>query len=372
MPANTPSPAHPPRRPRPILVAKALACTLGAGLITPLTAQAVSPADRDRLEGSKTTSYPLGRFDCRYQQLYGDVPAQTIQGHAYRRDGLSSRTEVKPFRTEMEVSLSAVIQVPAKVSRTFADNVGARLSKVLDRTFISFPRTDRPTRPTAPFDLRIPYTRPYAWTGQGTLSVDMTIYANDTSTGQNKTFSADLDGHQTYASGRNAQPGYRFGKGCQASGFSTAAWCAFEVRHEGPRMDLAIDSRWGVPTTTAGTAESALILSLDQNAFPWPPGSGCTVYGTTAVVLPLPGDNDARGRWQGVVDVGMPAPPFFSLTGQIVSYARHSGETVLSDASELIAPPNGFGVVSSRVISASDHTSPTGTTSTIVPVTLFF
>ena len=46
-------------------------------LADPLASQAtVSPADRVTLEGSSSTSYPLGRASMRLQQLLADLPKE--------------------------------------------------------------------------------------------------------------------------------------------------------------------------------------------------------------------------------------------------------------------------------------------------------
>lgn len=339
----------------------------------PAQTSTVSPIDRSGLEGSSSSSYPLGRHNCRYQQLYSDLGGQlVIRGQGFRRDALGNRGEIKSFRSQISISLSQVSQLPNKISKTFADNIGAKASVVFPRGWVSFPTTKKPMVVPASFEYRIPYTRPYTWTGKGTLALDMTIYGNQLATGSNKTFSASLDSHRLYASGRNLQPGYRFGSGCPASGASTAAWCAFELRHEGAQLDLSIDSRWGVPSTAAGPAKSFLLLSLDQRPFPWPPGSSCQVYGRTDTVVPLSGDNLANGSYKTVLNVGVPPPVNFEMNGQIISFAAHSGEVVLSDASRLITPPAGRGIVSARVIHASDRGSLTGTVSTTVPVCLFY
>ena len=85
----------------------------------------------------------------------------------------------------------------------------------------------------------------------------------------------------------------------------------------------------------------------------------------------LPGKNTGAGSWSGTLDMGLPPKPMFEMIAQVMSVDPSTRTPVLSDASRLIAPPAGVGVVSSRVISASDRNSSTGTTSFSVPVTEF-
>ena len=80
-------------------------------------------------------------------------------------------------------------------------------------------------------------------------------------------------------------------------------------------------------------------------------------------LLFLPGQNTATGGWSGTVDVGPPPPALFEMVGQILSAAPRSGQAVLSDASRLIAPPAGQGLVGARLVSANDRTAKSGTIS---------
>lgn len=334
---------------------------------------ATSPADRARLEGSTSSSYPLGRHDTRFQQLYGDIGGvTTIKGHAWRREGLGSRGSIAAFKSRMQVALSRTTVRPQNASSKFAGNVGTGRSVVLPEAWVSFPTSSRPTVAPGTYQFPVPYLRPFTWSGKDTLCIDLTIRGNQLSTGVDKNFGASLDAHTTYVSGRNVQPGYRFGAGCKAVGQSSAAYCNFEIRHLGQNIDLSIGSRNGVKSTAAAPAQSILLLSPTRRSIPWPPGTGCTLVGQPSAVLPLAGSNTSSGAWSGAIDVGTPPPPFFEMIGQILSMAPGRGETVLSDGSRLIAPPAGAGVVSSRVIAASDHTAASGSVSFAVPVTGFF
>jgi hypothetical protein len=336
------------------------------------TTSVVSPADRGTLEGSTSTSYPVGRHDSRFQQLFDDIgKARTIAEHSYRRDALSTRGTIAAFRTSLAIKMSVAAVVAEKANKAFASNVGTSPTTVLPKTWVSFPKTTKPGTVPAKFELRVPYKTPYAWKGKGTLCVDMTIDSNVLATGTNKTFSASLDAQELFASGRNLQPGYRFGKGCNAPGRTTAAAATFELRHLGKRLDLFIAAKNGLPNSAAQPTRSVLLVGATATKFPWPFGTGCNVYTAMPIVVALAGNNSSTGGWRGVLPVGTPPRPGFEMVGQILSFGSASGPVVLSDASRLIAPPAGKGVVSSRIVSASDRTKATGTVSFSVPITEF-
>ena len=342
-------------------------------LLPTLSAQStIFPPDRDVLEGSSSTSYPLGRHDCRFQQIFASQQSsQVLNGHSYRRDALGRRGRIESFRSLMEVSLSASPNTPAGVSSTFADNVGSSPVTVLPPTWINLPATDLPPDPTAPFDFTIPYAAPYVWAATTDLCVDMKIMDNELPTGNGKNFSPGIDAQQLYASGRNVQPGYDFGVGCPALGGTAAASVQFEVRNTGAGFDLFIDSRDGVQSLPGLPAQSFLLLSWNQIAAPWPLGTTCTLYGDPVIVHLLPGDNGSTGDWKGAIGAGSPSP-YFEAIGQIATRSSFTGELVFTQGSRLIAPPPGTGITTSRIANGSNHLATTGTVSFVVPVTRFF
>src|SRR5690606_18231742 len=193
-----------------------LAC---AAAVPPLGAQvAVSPADRVFFEGSTSTIYPLGRARARVQQLIGDMPAQTVTivGHAYRRDATNVRGVVNAFRSEISVIVSISPRTPSNASSTFADNHGTPVA-VLNRSWVNFPQTDRPTSEPAPtFELRIPWTTPFPYAGTGTLCLETVVHGNDVGGQPDRNFSVFQDGHDLSRTS-SRQPGYRFGLGCARS-----------------------------------------------------------------------------------------------------------------------------------------------------------
>ncbi len=334
---------------------------------------AVSPQARARLEGSTSTLYPLGRAKARFQQLFGDLAGRIIKGHAYRRDALSSRGKIAAFQSQMAISMSTAALAPAKASTTFTQNAGQNPTSVLARTSMAFPATTKPTGLSpAPFLLRIPYKTAYAWSGKGTLCVEIVHYGNQTGSGQDKNFSADLDAHALFASGRNLQPGVSYGQGCPYNGAKTAAKASFLVRHLGKTSDLQIQVQRGVPSTASVTAESVLVLGHKQLSQAWPPGTGCTLYTDTVAILFLSGANDQNGGWSGTLPLGPPVTAFSSVFGQVASMARQTKELVLTNAAKLTMPPAGPGLISARIAQGTNPAATIGTVSYSVPITLFF
>ena len=334
----------------------------------------VSPEARASLEGSASTLYPLGRAKGRFQQLFSDLgPGRLIRGHAYRRDAVTSRGQIAAFRSEMTIALSPAALSPAQASKTFQQNHGPSPTTVLTRTIVDFPQTSKPTGLTpAPFLLRIPYKTSYGWTGKGTLCVDIVLHGNQTAGGQDKNFSADLDAHELFVSGRNLQPGVAFGQGCARRQSSVPAKATFLVRHLGKTADVQIEVRGGVPSTASVTAESVLVLGHKQLSQAWPPGTGCTLYTDTTAILFLSGGNDTQGGWSGTLPLGPPVEAFSSMFGQIASLDRQSKELVLTNGAKLTMPPAGPGLVSARIAHSTSATATTGTISYSVPITLFF
>ena len=334
----------------------------------------VSPQARSRLEGNTSTFYPLGRAKGRFQQLFADLgQGRLIKGHAYRRDALSNRGQIAAFQTEMAVSLSVAARSPARASKTFQQNSGQNPTTVLARTSLAFVATGKPVGLSpAPFLLRIPYKTAFAWGGKGSLCVDMVLYGNKTASGKDRNFSADLDGHELFASGRSQQPGIPYGRGCARRTTSIPAQATFLVRHLGKTSDLRIDVAGGMPSTTTTTAESVLVLGHSQRAQAWPPGTGCTLYTDTAAILFLTGGNDLKGGWSGTLPLGPPPPAYTSMFSQIASLDRQTGELVLTNAAQLTMPPAGPGLVSARIAHGTNAAATAGTLSYSVPVTLFF
>lgn len=335
----------------------------------------VSPADRLNYEGSKRTSYPLGRFDARVQQLHADLgtQARTLLGHAYRRDAIATRGQLAAYQVEMSVTVSMCPNPPTSASRTFASNVGSPIT-VLPRTTINLPATSRPPQaPASRFELRVPWTAPFRYpTGGGTLCLDTMVYGNNGPNGRNANFTAYLDAHELFGDGRVHQPGYRYGQGCAAASGGAAAYANFELRLLPTGMDFDIQARNGVATDPSGPAVSVLLLGFRRATAPWSLQPSCSMLTSLDSFAQLPGVNSSNGSWSGTLRGTVPLPTGVAFHTQIASGHPINGVT-LSDASDLLVPLLGpMPIPGARIASGSDRTSPTGAVSFVVPVTEFF
>ena len=344
------------------------------GTATDAPAQGYSPADRAFLEGSSSTSYPLGRFNARVQQLHGDLPAGAhLSGHAYRRDATLLRGTVPAFEVELEVSMSISPREPGRPSRTFANNRGPSPTVVLPRTVLSFPATERPTEDPGRPELIIPYSQPFPMPpAGGTLCLETVVYGNLTAKGPDRNFQVYQDAHQLFSDGRTVQPGYRFGEGCSAAGASGPGYASFELTRLGPTMSLEISARNGVPDDGSGMARSYLMVSAEPFSGPLPLRTDC-ILGTAVEWFGVLGPNDANGRWDGILPVIHIPPAYERFYLQVGSAHLGTGALALGDISTIVVPPPGPPVIpASRIASGSDRDAATGTVSLAVPVTLFF
>ncbi len=108
--------------------ALALTLSAAAGLAQTPT---VHPTDRETLEGETSTNYPLGRFNSRFQQIFDDLgPSRLLAGQAYRRDSLSTRGTIQPFKTQMSIQLSTTT-VKAAAASSHHRRYPARLSRII-------------------------------------------------------------------------------------------------------------------------------------------------------------------------------------------------------------------------------------------------
>ncbi|MEZ5965940.1 MAG: hypothetical protein R3F56_19045 [Planctomycetota bacterium] len=337
------------------------------------TPTAVSPYDRDRLEGSASTVYPLGRAHARVQQLLDDLPTQprTWQGHAYRRDAITVRGLVSAFRSELSVLVSLSPRTAANASSTFADNTGTAQT-VLAQTWVSFPQTDRPALDPAPtFELQIPWSTPYAWQGAGTLCLETLVHGNDVGGTADRNFSVYIDAHDLSRSS-SRQPGFRFGSGCAAQGSTTASYSSFELVRTATRMDLDVGLRYGVPTGGSTGGLAVLMLGTTPVTWSWPSRPTCTIY-TAPLTTEILGPTDASGHLDTTLTgVGF-APAGHSLLAQVLTLDGTSGNAALTDASRLSIPtPPQSTLLHARIANGDDQNAATGTVSYSVPVVALF
>lgn len=354
-----------------------LALPLMTLLCTAIPAQvAVSPADRGGLDGSASTSFPLGRHNARVQTLHDDLSAQIslINGHGYRRDATSTRGMVAGFSSDLSVELSISPRSADQPSRTFAANQGAQPTLVLPRTRIFFPATERPaSAPATSFDLLIPYAVPFQMPpGGGTLCVDVTIYGNTTPSGDNVNFSPLIDAHEQFRDGHAEQPGYRYGLGCPAPGSGTAHSGRFTLSQSRDGFELDIASRSGIPDDGSGAMLTVVFFGQPVSPFAWPGQPDCVLLVAPQRTFLLPTANDSRGHVDSILTGPAPLPLGFLTTAQLVS-AGPEGFLTFSDASSIAAPPLGPQTIQvSRIANSSDRSATTGSTAFNIPVMTFF
>jgi len=337
---------------------------------------AVSPADRQNLEGSSFTHLPLGRADARMQTLHSDVPGGTLlSGHGYRRDAIGVRGIVPGFSSDLEVKLSMSPRLPNQASTTFAINEGSNPTVALPRTFVVFPATDRPPSDPAPtFELLVPYQVPFLVPpAGGTLCVDVTIFGNVSGSGQNQNLSIYLDAHENYTDGRAEQPGFRTGLGCPAPGQTAPSFAQMTLWRllGGTRFDVSI--RDGVRDPGTGVTVPFLMLGTSISSITWPTRPDCTIWSSADIGFLLPGVMNTQGAYDGSLQ-GLPVlPPGFRLWCQAGSISLVTADLAFSDATTVVTPPAGpLPIPTSRIANSTDHTGATGVVSYAVPVMCFF
>jgi hypothetical protein len=362
-----------PHLPHHLCAAAALAAAIDLRAQLPL---AVSPADRQSLEGSSFTHLPLGRASTRMQTLHSDLPpGLVLTGHGYRRDAAGVRGIVDGFAAELQVTLSISPNLPTRASTTFANNAGPNPVVVLPRQWVTFPPTLRPSLdPASTFELVLPYSTPFQMPASGgTLCVDIEIWGNQSAGGSNRNLSIYLDSHDLYSDGRAEQPGFRFGTGCPAPGQTTAPthtptlW----LRQGLSQFDVAL--RGAGREDGSGLLRAWFAVGALPSTQPWPTNPNCTLWGTADAWFLLPANPDASGNLDASL-TGLPAlPPGYRLWCQAGSAHLGTGALAFSDGATVVTPPPGpVPMTASRVANSTDRSSATGTVAYAVPVMAFF
>ncbi len=362
-----------PHRSIPVL-SFLFAATLGGSVHAQILA--VSPADRDGLEGSSYTHFPIGRANARMQTLHRDVPGGTLlSGHAYRRDAVQVRGLVDGLVSDLQVTLSMSPNLPTQASSTFANNVGSNPVVALPRTFVAFPPTNRPPLdPAGTFELVIPYQVPFLVPPQGgTLCVDVEVFGNQSAAGVDRNLSLYLDAHENYTDGRAEQPGFRTGGGCAAPGQTSDCYASLTLWRRAAGSDLDVSIRNAVPDGGLGTSLPILTIGLGVDGSPIPWRTDCPFWTSAEIWTVLPGAVNTGGDYDGTL-LGLPLlPPGMRLWFQAGSFDVASGGLAVSDASTLITPPAGtLPVPTCRIINSTNQAAATGSVSYAVPVMGFF
>ncbi len=340
-----------------------------------LPAQTVSPSDRAALEGSSFTHFPLGRAQARMQTLHADIPGGTvITGHAYRRDAATVRGLVDAFAVDLEVTLSVSTNLPMQASTTFANNVGPAPVHVLPRTVVAFPATLRPRLDPSPtFELLVPYQTPFVMPPQGgTLCVDVRVYGNSSTLGNNVNLSVYLDAHENYGDGRAEQAGFRTFHGCPAPGATANSYASMTYWRlpAGARLDVSI--RDGVPDDGSGLARAFVTVGHGLDGSPWPLRPDCPFWSTSEIWFALPGPMNSMGNYDGAL-AGLPhLPPGYRLWCQAGSVHLGSVAMAFTDAVTFVTPPAGpLPIPTVRIANSTNGAAATGTVSYAVPVMAF-
>ncbi|MFK7743049.1 MAG: hypothetical protein AB8H80_22235 [Planctomycetota bacterium] len=370
--------------PRPtterLFAAAAATLALLASTAAPARSQTpiVSPSDRETLEGSSFTHYPIGRKNARVQTLHDQVAGGTlIVGHAYRRDAIGVRGVVQGLQCEMQVTLSMAPHAAASASSTFANNTGSSAQVVLPRQVVTFPATDRPSiDPAAAFELFVPYATPFVVpAGGGTLCVDVEVFSNQTPNGPDTNFSVYLDAHAQFADGRAVQPGFRTGTGCPAPGNSADCYANIDFwRMANGTSEFEVSIRNGVADDGSGSTRAWMTLGNSQSFGLWPSRSDCTFASSAETWFALPGTMTSNGRYDGVLANLPLLPPGFRLWCQAGSIDLSNGAMMsFGDASTLVTPPAGsVPMGAARIANGSSQAATSGTVSYSVPVMAFY
>jgi len=336
----------------------------------------ISPSDRAQLEGSTFTHLPLGRHDARMQTLHLDLPGGTVlTGHAYRREAAGVYGGVAGFASDLEVSISMSPRTPATATSTFAANAGANATVVLPRRTVHFPATQRPPLdPAATFDLVIPYQVPFVLPPQGgTVCVDVRVFGNITTGGNDRNFHVYLDGHRCYPNGVVRQPGYRYGNGCTAPGGTAATYASMWLWNLGSDMQLDLALRHGIAADGSGLARVWVAFGDRPGAQPWPGMTQCTLHGSNDIWFLMPGAPTTTGHYDGNVGSLPLLPAGYRLWCQAGTAHLGTGALSFGDGVTLVTPPRGpQPIPACRIVNGSDHTAASGVVSNACPVMLFF
>lgn len=355
---------------RPLFVCALLLSTLAA------QAPPVSPNDRAGLEGSTFTHLPLGRASARIQTLHLDLPGGTvISGHAYRREAAGVYGSVDGFSSDLEITVSMSPNTPAQASPAFGSNHGPNPVTVLPRTLLPFPGTSRPTLDPAPaFELVIPYQVPFTVPPQGgTVCVDVTVYGNVTTTGNDRNFSAYLDGHTLYSNGDAEQPGFRYGTGCAAPGNTSPTYGSFSLWHLGTELAIDLSLRRGIAADGSGLTRVWVALGLQPTAMPWPSLGQCTIFGSNEVWFIMPGTPTTNGSYDGTLSQLPVLPAGIRLWCQTGSAHLGNGALSFGDGVAIVTPPAGpQPIPTRRIANSTNGSAASGSLSWSVPVMLFF
>lgn len=150
-------------------------------LLLPLAAQStlVSPTPASAtVEGSTSNAFPWNTtIICRYMQVHSDTvgTVMVVNKVSQRRDGATAAAGgTRNVDLEMFMGDSVAWD---RVSYVFASNYLAPATQVVARQVVSIGPTSAPGSP-APFELAVPLSTPYIYTGVNSLAWEVVQYSN--------------------------------------------------------------------------------------------------------------------------------------------------------------------------------------------------
>ncbi len=312
-----------------------------------------------RASGIGTTRSPSTLLSI-HDELQGT--ARTIRGVALRLDGEVPGGQSGQQTFVVNVFASTAATTAANPDATFVNNHGPdkvqvttfALAQIAPARVHGFP---------APFELVIPFNRPFAFGGNGPLCLEIQVITRTNSTNYNFDF-------VSFASS-NPRPETRsFGSGCQkASGGGTVVlnpssssnWSANTVTlsYNGQRLDA--NQLVGLIIGGSNTSFSGLPLPFALPNTAGAPSGTCRLY--TDIVVQIPGFTNSNGQvsWNLSVPVTT-ASNGASLFGQVLQpdAAANPWGVVLSNAAEhhVVAP---YPSIPVGTVYNDSSTGPTGT-----------
>lgn len=222
----------------------------------------VSPAFYATREGNTFSTTPFSANRARYQQVHGDLRGQAfvVKSIKLRRDGLANFA----YRART-VTLEAYMARSdhSKLSATFASNYTAPPTQVLKPRAVRLPNwTGRPPGTPSPFDLTVPFDRPWAYDGK----TDFLWEVRMTSAGGNRLLIAFVDAFRNR--GYLPDLGRRLGVGCRSRNTRMPLELIADLRtYRTPRQHtIAWNGKWAPPrsqvTVAVGLTDPRLQIGL--------------------------------------------------------------------------------------------------------------
>lgn len=272
----------------------------------PISAQGhVSPTDYGAVEGSNSSTYPLGFYSTsttsgarqvNLLQVHDDVPAMLIGSIAFRRDGAETRFYPIPsYRVELQIDMSTAATTATTISATYAQNHGTDQVAVLPRSWVSLPATVSANFAPEPFSYAIAFTTPFNHSGAG-LCYQVRVFDSDLQT----RFGTGNYFDRAYQSGDGSSGtatgfGTYYGWGCRGSfSYSTPAYAYLNAS-----VDLATSEidwyTYHYYLSPAGSNTVMLMgglrLEIDLGFLG---ATGCLLSNEASLILPM-GQSDYRG-----------------------------------------------------------------------------